>query len=69
MKVEILHAGDFTSEVYSTKYTHGLAFGIKKFVENEKNFVQDIRIIGENSTLTAMIFYEEKQGKKENSHA
>lgn len=61
MKVHIIKAEHVCSR---GKYTHSLAEAIKVFVERDDIFSQDIRIIGEDSSLTAIMFYEEIKTKE-----
>ncbi len=64
MKVEIIYAKYLNDRGF---YTHNIADAVKEFVEDDTHFCQDIRFIGKNETLTAIIFYQETN-KKGTSH-
>lgn len=55
MEIEIIKAEEVTSD--QSKFTHALADAIKEFVKKENIQLLEVKIIGENRTLVALVFY------------
>jgi hypothetical protein len=65
LKTKVLGHGDHHQNNSGGYFTRGIALSIKEFIEKgEYSRIVDIKIIGENKTLIAMIIYQIRKEAK-----